>query len=329
MRSSVPPRRLVHAANNLALIQQRPSIICPHQTQSRTVFSWFRRNEKKQTALDSVTRDPSSPDFLRKRPTRPSQQRPEPGTLARGSILDDGTTTETGQAPAAVVPRNAHTMQPAINPKPVARARWHRKQVIRSVRHRGRINKETLIARTERDSLSKSPFWKTSVKKLMPLARQISGKTLEEAMIQMRFSKKKVAKDVLEHLKLAVDEATVKKGMGLGLTTLKGKGSRDTSEGPWTIYDRKGKRRVVQDQSQVYIDQAWVGRGTYGRLPDYRARGRVFIMRPPHTSLTVVLKEEATRVRLTQEKAEKRAKRPVWTALPDRPIPGQRQHVLW
>jgi len=57
-------------------------------------------------------------------------------------------------------------------------------------------------------------------------------------------------------------------------------------------------------------------------------------MRPPHTGLSVLLKEEKTR---TREKMEKEAKairrrmgKNMWTQLPDRKIQGpQGQYVLW
>ncbi len=45
-----------------------------------------------------------------------------------------------------------------------------------------------------------------------------------------------------------------------------------------------GKRRMVADRTGIYVDQAWVGRGKYGREPDHRARGQIYIMRPPFTS---------------------------------------------
>lgn len=87
--------------------------------------------------------------------------------------------------------------------------------VIRDIRKRGRLTKVMRIARTERSHLSKSRFLKTSIKKLAPLARQIAGKSLDDAILQMRFSKKKVARDVHEHLIQARNEAIVLAGMNL------------------------------------------------------------------------------------------------------------------
>ncbi len=166
--------------------------------------------------------------------------------------------------------------------------------MIKDIQQRYRLNKTKKILRTERSHLSKSPMLKTSVKKLGPLARQIAGKPIEEAMVQMRFSAKKAAADVLKQLKIARDEAMVSRGMGLGLVPVKVDPttrkallpSKDTEEEfpGMVVEDKKGKRRFVSDKTSIYVDQAWVGRGRYGRTPEFRARGRMNILRNPSTS---------------------------------------------
>ena len=56
---------------------------------------------------------------------------------------------------------------------------------------------------------------------------------------------------------------------------------------------------------------------------------------PPFASLltilafTFLLKEEKTRVRISDEIKKKRDNRKLWVALPDRPITAQRQYCLW
>jgi hypothetical protein len=59
----------------------------------------------------------------------------------------------------------------------------------------------------------------------------------------------------------------------------------------------------------------------------------VYIMRTPWTSLSIVLKEEATRVRQWQEREARRLrqrKEKVWVPLPDRPVQGIRgQWYSW
>jgi ribosomal protein L22 len=149
--------------------------------------------------------------------------------------------------------------------------------VIREIHKRGRLSRTQQLKREERVLLSKSHDFKTSVKKLVPLAKQIAGKTVEEAIIQMRFSKKKVAKDVREHLEHAKNEAIVKRGMGLGL-------GKDDSFSPVQIMTKKGKRVKVEDPTTLYVDQAWCGKGLFTTTPDYRARGQVNIMKNRTTS---------------------------------------------
>ena len=168
--------------------------------------------------------------------------------------------------------------------------------VIRSIRRRGRLSKTERIMQTERQSLSKSPFIKTSVKKLFPLARQIAGKPIEEAIVQMRFSKKKAAQDVKKHLEYARDEAIVTRGMGLGQVQQDANAADEQEQDldsaekekvqvrPRIVEDRKGTRRVVADPTQMYVDQAWVGRGSYSKSPSCRARGKTDVLMHPTTS---------------------------------------------
>lgn len=235
--------------------------------------------------------------------------------------------------------RSAANMAYVLNPRPVARARWQRKMVIRHVQRRGRLTKEMTIARTERTHLSRSHFFKTSMKKLAPLTRQIAGKSLDEAILQMRFSRKKVAQDVREHLLQARNEAITSKGMGLkeGRTLAESKNLlRDPSQSR-PLPDQtplKSKRPgYTPDPTEIYISEAWTNRGPYGREADYRARGRANLMRPPHTGMTVVLKEQKTKTRLAAEKEakaiKKRLQKKIWVQLPDRPVTTQRQHLLW
>lgn len=249
--------------------------------------------------------------------------------------------------------RNPASMARVLDPDPNARERWERKKVIQNIRKGGRLSKAEFLLQTEREHTAKSEMMKTSVKKLGMLARQIQGKTVDEAIVQMRFSKKGVAQQVLAHLEAARDEAVVMRGMGLGLvgvqeaeseapnlnasstdvTGVQPKAAVVSPSSPLDIQLKDGKRHTVTDTSNIYIEQAWVGRGQYGKLPDYRARGRVFIMRTPWTSLSVVLKEEATRVRQWKEREAKRLKQrqdKVWTPLPDRPVQGVRgQYYSW
>jgi ribosomal protein L22 len=238
--------------------------------------------------------------------------------------------------------RNFTYMARVLNPRPNARARWQRRQVIRHIRRGGRLTREMQIARTERKHLSRSHFFKTSMKKLAPLARQIAGKSLDEAILQMRFSKKQVAQEVREHLIQARNEAIAIKGMGikpdstLEATLPNGPLVLDpsiTPPGPQQTSTKTRRAGVQADETDIYISEAWTNPGPYGRQPEFRARGRVNILRPPHTGLSVLLKEEKTRTRVKMEKElkaiKKRLGKSSWTQLPDRKVTNQLQHVLW
>ena len=170
--------------------------------------------------------------------------------------------------------------------------------IIRGIRTRHRMSKTVKIARTERVSLLKSNMLKTSVKKLGPLARQIAGKPIEDAIVQMRFSKKKAAADVKILLERAKKNAIVRRGMGLGPVTgivsgqeeADGASKRKTEgigEQKWkamVVEDRKGNKRLVTDPTSIYVDEAWVGRGTYVPERSSRGRGRIHILKKPWTS---------------------------------------------
>jgi ribosomal protein L22 len=237
-----------------------------------------------------------------------------------------------------------------IDPDPAARKRLERRLVISSVKRHGRLTKAQTLARTERQSLYKSQTLPTSVKKLQKVVNQIAGKTVSEALVQLRFSKKRVARDVIKGLEIAQDEAIAARGMSLGggqlaqerweaqraqtdLGTAKDVqiGSKEKKKlgVPMTIEMKDGRKKVVRDPSEIYIDQAWVGKGEAWKSPEYRARGAMNLLTHRTTSFSVLLKEEKTRMRISEEIKTKRDKRKLWTALPDRPVTAQRQYCLW
>src|SRR5262249_14537635 len=150
--------------------------------------------------------------------------------------------------------------------------------------------KKEVIARTERSLLSKSHFLKTSVKKLMLLARQIAGKDIDDAIVQMRFSKKAAAREVLAHLKHAKNEAIARSGMGLSPNSPyirqvleeeanpKGEeedgdpneplGEKSRAENPKRIWKTPETpmwrpKDKNPDPTRIYIAETWVGRGPF------------------------------------------------------------------
>lgn len=338
-----------------------------HQQRRTAVGDFFKRGkETKDETLDSD--NPILDEYRRQNPEKPDQNAqepqiapPAPGDIAPSSIFEDERRIAAQRdrdggdgdgSRAGLRPRNAATIARITQPDPNARERWERKKVIQMIKNGGRLSKAQFLKRTEREHLVKSHNMKTSVKKLGMIARQISGKTIDDAITQMRFSGKKVAQEVMLQLEQARDEAIVMRGMGLGKVGKSNDEAEeldlsidpldDTSTANSTnnlhapkkivIQLKDGKRHKIEDRSNIYIEQAWVGRGPYGKLPDYRARGRIFIMRTPWTSLTVILKEEATRIREHAEREAKRKKKiteQVWVPLPDRPLTTNRQWYSW
>ncbi|KAH6617579.1 ribosomal protein L22/L17 [Chaetomium tenue] len=225
----------------------------------------------------------------------------------------------------------------SADPDPRARIRWERKMVIRQVHHQtdpfSREPRAARIARTERQLTSKSPTMATSTKKLVHLARQIRGKTVADALVQMRFSKKKYAQEVRLHLEESRDLAVVERGMGLGKKK-KGDGdnagSSSSSSEVVEIQTKDGKWIKVDDPTRMYVAEAWVNRGSLrGKLPEYRARGRMNILKLRSASISVVLKEEKTRIREAAEREAKKLRQGPWVHLPNRPVSAQRQWYSW
>ncbi|KAJ4337213.1 39S ribosomal protein L22, mitochondrial [Didymella glomerata] len=233
-----------------------------------------------------------------------------------------------------------------LDPDPTARRSLERKLVIKGVTKHGRMTKAAKIARTERTSLYKSHFLPTSVKKMQKILRLIAGKTVSEALVQLRFSPKKVARDIMKGLIIAQDEAIAGRGMGLGDKHALKKWIEQRNEVASTLAEldettpkpkgatqvielKDGKKKLVKDPTEIYIDQAWCGRGEAWKSPEFRARGRVNMLTHRTTSFSFLLKEEKTRMRISEEIKKKRANRKLWVALPDRPVTAQRQYCLW
>lgn len=195
----------------------------------------------------------------------------------------EGEGAETGHPSHQPVPPEATAWR--LDPDPRARIRWERKKVIQMVRRRTAAEEPSeysrrteRIATSERQLTHKSPWLETSVKKLMLLARQIEGKTLEDALVQMQYSKKKMAAEVKFHLEEARDLAIVSRGMGLGNIN----GSTTT---PTKIMTKDGATLKVNDPTGLYVAEAWVNKGPprHKRIK-YRGRGGLSLLVSPSTS---------------------------------------------
>jgi ribosomal protein L22 len=232
------------------LVSTRGALAPLQQTRNISWFNWGKSKDANAEAVapaDSSTR--SLADLLKKSPrasAAAAQQMPVRGSLGDSTILGPED---------AEVPKTSHEIDLTANRILRDPARkdwgWLKKVSARDIRRRGRLTRQERIAQTEREHTAASHFFKTSVKKLAPLARQIAGKSVEDAITQMRFSPKKAARDVLGHLHLVRNEAIVRKGM---------------------------------KPEEMYIAQAWVGRGPFEKELNHRARGRIDMLNLPYTS---------------------------------------------
>ncbi|KAL2756091.1 hypothetical protein ACRALDRAFT_1081907 [Sodiomyces alcalophilus JCM 7366] len=264
------------------------------------------------------------------------QQQSKPPSLS-DSIFEDEVKAATAEGKGAEPSR--HPLQQPVPPEAIAwrldpdprsRIRWERKKVIQMVRRHtaaeepSEYSRRTArIAASERQLTHRSPFLETSVKKLVMLARQIQGKTLEDALVQMQYSKKKMAAEVKFHLEEARDIAIVSRGMGLGNVN----GSTTT---PIKIKTKDGASLKVDNPTNLYVAQAWVNKGTpRQRRVEFKGRGKQGLIVSPSTSISVILKEERTRIREYNERVTKEASRKPWVHLPNRPVTAQRPYYSW
>jgi hypothetical protein len=58
---------------------------------------------------------------------------------------------------------------------------------------------------------------------------------------------------------------------------------------PVTIEMKDGRKKVVRDPSEIYIDQAWVGKGEAWKSPEYRARGAMNLLTHRTTSKSLYI----------------------------------------
>ncbi|KXG45927.1 Ribosomal protein L22/L17 [Penicillium griseofulvum] len=334
---------MVYRSGQLVRTAARTVSFVPRRTLTSTAVRYALKDgeSKKPTGWFSSLKNAFMGDSSQKPKVthRPSAPKKEEGALGSSIFGSDFTAPASGPMPSRpkdgpkeiasgkLEDRDLSRLQVGLGPDPKAQLRWERKMVVREIRKRGRVPTKVQIKRTERESLSKSHWIKTSLKKLGPLARQIAGKNIDEAILQMRFSNKKAARDVLEHLEHAKNVAVVRAGMGLGLDAPKSESPK-----PLTVILKTGERHKIANPTDIYIQEAWVNRGPYGYEMDHRARGQINRLRPPTTSISVLLKEEKTRIREWEDreaKAQRERRSQLWTQLPDRKISAQNQYYSW
>ena len=203
----------------------------------------------------------------------------------KGHILEDEIDMDASKD-AEMSGGNAMTTAPTkeslafkTDPDPRARVLYQRKRVIQMVRRNGQLNRQERIKMSERELLHKSEFMATSLKKLVMLSRQIAGKNVNDAITQMRWSKKKMAAEVCYYLEEARDTAIAHRGMGLGRV------NGETFNKPKKIQTKEGKWLEVTDPTSMYIAQSWVGRGPWRKKElEYKGRGHTGLKKSPATS---------------------------------------------
>ncbi|KAI1761961.1 ribosomal protein L22 [Hypoxylon sp. FL1150] len=218
----------------------------------------------------------------------------------------------------------------AENPDPRWRVRFLKKKLMQMARTDPTrpLPREQRIRLSEKQHTSASPPLPTSTKKLVHLSHQIVGRTVDEAITQMRYSKKKMAREVKWQLEDARDRAIAAHGMGLGAPAA-ATATQDNGK-PRKIQTKDGRWIEVRDPTTLYVDESWVTKGPWrGQRIQYHARSRMSMEWRPSASISLVLKEEKTRIRKHDEKVEAQAKKAPWVHLPNRPVTAQRQYYSW
>ncbi|TDZ29010.1 hypothetical protein C8035_v007085 [Colletotrichum spinosum] len=226
MSLRLPGRRLALAASptlNYLASTASPSFLRPLRPATQTRGKWglssffSRRNRGAQNGDEGALGGQNLDDpKVRQRFTQ-KQQPQLPSSIFEDEFDDTVAESKRNGAKSGQISlKTQETTSFRLDPDPRSRIRWERKKVIQMVRRNGRVSRSERIAQTEKQITHKSPFLETSVKKLVHLARQIQGKTLDDAILQMTYSKKKMASEVKYQLEEARDLAVVTRGMGLG-----------------------------------------------------------------------------------------------------------------
>ncbi|XXH03278.1 hypothetical protein Hte_009676 [Hypoxylon texense] len=301
----------------------------PMKTPSPFARELTRREREQRLAKQNMDRTQGTSIFDEeiKDPERARQRQQQ---------LDDAAAGGGGEEGPMAASRVREHVERAENPDPRWRVRFLKKKVMQMARADPAKppSREQRIRLTEKRHVSASPPVPTSTKKLVHLSHQIVGKTVDDAITQMRFSKKKMAREVKWQLEEARDRAIAAHGMGLGSGSSSSSSSsapRDnTNNKPFKIQTKDGKWIEVQDPTTLYVDESWVTKGPWrGARVQYHARSRMSMMWRPTASISVVLKEEKTRIRQHNEKVEAQAKKAPWVHLPNRPVTAQRQYYSW
>ncbi|KAI0353534.1 ribosomal protein L22 [Trametes cingulata] len=139
--------------------------------------------------------------------------------------------------------------------------------------------------------------FKISHRKLNMLGRQIAGKPVDSAILQMMFSEKRASKRIKSMLVVAKSHAVKLKNL---------------------------------DEQKLVVAESWVTKGPHQfKRFDMKGRGRAGIKTHPHSRLHVVLKEGKTRAELRAEEREKKLKRIVSAGIFREDVPIRNPGPAW
>ncbi|KAI0677121.1 ribosomal protein L22 [Trametes maxima] len=139
--------------------------------------------------------------------------------------------------------------------------------------------------------------FKISHRKLNMIGRQIAGKPIDSAILQMMFSEKRASKRIKSMLVVAKSHAVKLKSL---------------------------------DEQKLVVAESWVTKGPHQfKRYDIKGRGRAGIKRHPHSRLHVVLKEGKTRAELREEDRARKLKRIVSAGLVREDVPLRNPGPAW
>ncbi|CDO71331.1 hypothetical protein BN946_scf184908.g89 [Trametes cinnabarina] len=139
--------------------------------------------------------------------------------------------------------------------------------------------------------------FKISHRKLNLLGRQIAGKPIDSAILQMMFSEKRASKRIKSMLVVAKSHATKLKNL---------------------------------NEQKLVVAESWVTKGPNQlKRFDMKGRGRAGIKVHPHSRLHVVLKEGKTRAELREEERARKLKRIVSAGLVREDVPIRNPGPNW
>jgi len=139
--------------------------------------------------------------------------------------------------------------------------------------------------------------FKMSHRKLNKLGRQIAGKPVDYAILQMKFSEKRASTRIQSMLTLAKKHAAEYKGLNPG---------------------------------KLVVSQAWVTKGeNFHKRIDIKGRGRVGVKYHPEAKMSVVLKEGKTVTELKRQAEDRKLKRIVSAGYVREDVPLRNMGPMW